>query len=81
MGMTRARVGGTITQPGTGMNLALRCQRCGDVIGSYEPMILLESGGVRETSRAAEPKAASPCSEHYHRDCYIAEQPVGDVHI
>jgi hypothetical protein len=31
----------------------IRCQRCGDVIGFYEPMVLLLGDETRVTSRAA----------------------------
>jgi hypothetical protein len=36
------------------MNGTLRCQDCEDVIGVYEPMIVLIDGQARSTSRAAE---------------------------
>lgn len=61
------------------MDLALRCQRCGDVIGAYEPMIVLEDGDARETSKAADPKAASERGEHYHRDCYLLDESAGGI--
>ncbi len=48
---------------------APRCHRCGDLIGVYEPMILLVDGRARETSRAAEPDAATQ-GDHYHGSCY-----------
>ena len=80
MGMARSVLVGPSHDMEEGMDLALRCRRCGDVIGTYEPMIVLENGNARETSKAADPKAASEWSEHYHRDCYIADQPAGDVH-
>jgi hypothetical protein len=52
------------------MDQALRCQRCGDVIGTYEPMIVLSDGAMHETSRAASPKLAGEGAEHYHRACF-----------
>jgi len=51
------------------MNGGPRCRRCGDVIGVYEPMILLLEGTVRETSRAAEPDADAD-GDSYHGACY-----------
>ncbi len=63
------------------MYLALRCQRCGDVIGTYEPMIVLKNGEAQETSKLADPNAASERSERYHRDCFIAGHGTDDVHI
>jgi hypothetical protein len=53
----------------TRMNGAPRCRRCSDVIGVYEPMILLVDGRACETSRAAEPDAGAH-GDLYHRCCY-----------
>ncbi|MGA2319166.1 MAG: hypothetical protein ABSG95_00290 [Solirubrobacteraceae bacterium] len=54
------------------MNGALRCQHCDDVIGVYEPMIVLTAGGPRSTSRAAEPRIEGLLAECYHdaSECY-----------
>lgn len=51
------------------MNGAPRCRRCGDVIGVYEPIILLVEGRSRETSRATEPDAGTH-GDCYHGACY-----------
>jgi hypothetical protein len=48
----------------------MRCSACGDVIGSYEPLVLLGAGGARETSAAAEPDIRDAQGEYYHRNCY-----------
>jgi len=48
---------------------ALVCDRCGDVIGIYEPTVVVD-GEPRETSRAAEPDLAERPGERYHRACY-----------
>jgi hypothetical protein len=50
-----------------------RCTRCGDVIGVYEPMVVVrgEREG-RETSRAAEAELPLAGAEHFHRECYAA---------
>ena len=57
------------------MNRPLRCQQCNDVIGMFEPMIVLSGGQARMTSRAAEKDRAAdggdpPMGECYHRFCY-----------
>jgi hypothetical protein len=52
------------------MDETLRCERCGDVIGVYEPLIALRDGIAHETSRAADPKASSSGAGCFHRACY-----------
>jgi hypothetical protein len=49
---------------------AMRCRACGDVIGYYEPLVLLESTGTRETSVAAEPGIRVASGQRFHRGCY-----------
>ena len=51
----------------------LRCARCRDVIGVYEPVVVWASGAARETSRAAEPDLGGPRVECYHRSCHAAQ--------
>lgn len=46
------------------------CECCGDVIGAYEPMILLEDGKPRKTSVATEQGTNRAPGEHYHAACY-----------
>jgi hypothetical protein len=53
---------------------ALRCSRCGDVIGIYEPIIVVEAHEHRQTSAAAEPQVSRHRGEHYHRACYRADR-------
>jgi len=48
----------------------LSCASCGDVIGIYEPLIVVEEHGPRQTSRAAEPALPGSPDKHYHRACY-----------
>jgi hypothetical protein len=48
------------------------CAHCGDVIGIYEPLIVVEEQGARQTSRAAEPELPGGPGNHYHRACYPA---------
>ena len=49
----------------------LRCRHCDDVIGVYEPMILVAPEARHETSVLAEPNLP-PNAECYHRDCYAS---------
>lgn len=57
------------------MDQVLRCGHCGDVIGIYEPLVLVENGRARQTSCAAEPQLlAHEAGTHYHRACYA---PIG----
>jgi hypothetical protein len=54
------------------------CRRCKDVIGVYEPMVVLADGHTRETSAAREPEAFASDHECYHRVCFEemqAERP------
>jgi hypothetical protein len=53
------------------MNRPLRCQHCNDVIGMYEPMIVLADGDVRESSRTAEKDSPLAMGACYHRACYV----------
>jgi hypothetical protein len=47
-----------------------RCARCGEVIGVYEPLVVVEGGGPRDSSLAAEPALSGARSELYHRGCH-----------
>ena len=47
------------------------CDHCAEVIGVYEPLILVRGDEIRETSRAAEPKLLAQPGDHYHRTCYL----------
>lgn len=47
----------------------MRCQTCGDVIGVYEPIVLAEPRGRRETSLAAEPALREAAPMCHHRAC------------
>ena len=49
----------------------IRCRHCQDVIGIYEPLVLLTvEGSSRETSLAVEPDLGDMDELCYHRDCY-----------
>lgn len=48
----------------------LHCRHCGVVIGAYEPMVVENHSGARETALAADPalyETEHPC---FHRACY-----------
>lgn len=63
------------------MKRTLRCRDCDDVIGVYEPMVVVTDGEARNTSRAAEEHPGG-LDECYHHACYLqghGEDPVGDV--
>ncbi len=56
------------------MSEPLRCQHCKDVIGVYEPMIVVDHGRPRETSIAADGEARSTNGACYHRCCFARVQ-------
>ncbi|HLM87334.1 MAG TPA: hypothetical protein VK272_14235 [Solirubrobacteraceae bacterium] len=47
-----------------------RCVHCGDVIGAYEPTIVIGDGRPRRTSRAAELEVIWTGADCYHDACY-----------
>jgi hypothetical protein len=55
---------------------ASRCARCGEVIGVYEPLVVVEGGAPRDSSLAAEPALSGAPGELYHQGCHagLAEQ-------
>jgi hypothetical protein len=59
---------------GASMGQVPRCACCDDVIGVYEPVVVVEDGGARKTSYAAEPELAREEGKHYHDACYAAGQ-------
>ncbi|MFI5004164.1 MAG: hypothetical protein ACHQE6_04040 [Solirubrobacterales bacterium] len=59
-------------QGGLGRNGRLRCRLCGDVIGVYEPLVMLLGGHPLRTSLAAEPSLAGAVGDAYHGGCYDA---------
>ena len=50
------------------MNPSVLCRHCNDVIGVYEPMVVLAGGQAQITSRAAAGGRAGEC---YHEACYV----------
>jgi hypothetical protein len=52
-------------------SLAPRCPHCGEVIGVYEPLVVVIDGVPRETSRAAEPEVSATAGRAiYHSACH-----------
>jgi hypothetical protein len=47
-----------------------RCDVCGEPIGVYEPLIAIERGRARRTSRASEPGIGRAAGEYRHRECH-----------
>jgi hypothetical protein len=48
-----------------------RCDRCGEVIGVYEPAVVVAADGAsRETSVAAAPGLVTTAKGRYHRTCF-----------
>jgi hypothetical protein len=56
----------------------LRCGHCGEVIGVYEPLVVLTEREARESSLAAEPQLHNSNAAHYHTACY-ALRAEGDL--
>ena len=48
----------------------MRCARCGEVIGVYEPLVAIIDGEVRETSRLRSPELVAGAGEYFHAGCY-----------
>jgi hypothetical protein len=48
----------------------LRCRQCRDVIGVYEPLVVVGLGGSRITSVAAEPGPFPVDSACFHAACH-----------
>ena len=56
----------------------LVCDRCGDVIGAYEPMVVVVAGDLaRRTSAVADPAAVSAAAARYHDACFAAGAGAG----
>jgi len=48
----------------------IRCLRCGDVIGVYEPMVLLLDDEARVTSGAAANRQIPAHARRFHAACF-----------
>jgi hypothetical protein len=49
------------------------CAHCREPIGAYEPMVTVDDGRARRTSRTVEIRAGRLASEDYHHACYVLE--------
>ena len=49
---------------------ALRCQHCSDLIGVYEPLVVLEDGVPVRTSRAAAASQPLDTRSCFHAECF-----------
>lgn len=57
----------------------MRCDHCGDVIGSYEPLIVVIGAAARETSLTSEPTVHFDVrGERYHGACYLDRMASGE---
>ena len=53
----------------------LRCQECGDVIGVYEPMVLLSGGVPVRTSRTVIDAGGVPLEQAcFHAACFARRE-------
>jgi hypothetical protein len=60
----------SLSPPAAAGEEMLRCRACGEVIGVYEPLIVVAAGRVVESSRAIAPVFSDQDAEHYHRVCF-----------
>jgi hypothetical protein len=54
------------------LHSVVRCDGCHDVIGTYEPLVVVASGRAHQTSYASEPELCAQSDAHFHRSCYEA---------
>ena len=52
----------------------VRCALCGDVIGVYEPAVLIIQGRAHHGSGAAMPELFDQAECHYHASCARTDQ-------
>jgi hypothetical protein len=53
---------------GSPISSRVLCRHCNDVIGVYEPMVVLTDGEAQITSRTT---AGDRPGERYHQACYV----------
>ena len=61
-----------LTQPASPSEFP-RCPHCGDIVGVYEPYILVFDKGQDHSGPAADPLDAGGVLATYHRACYEAD--------
>ena len=52
----------------------LRCRHCGDVIGVYEPMVVISRGVPVRTSGAAPKDGAMLAGDSFHSRCFAERE-------
>lgn len=50
---------------------AIHCQHCGEVIGVYEPLIVIVDDEAVQTSRAAARNELAHGGPYYHQPCFM----------
>jgi hypothetical protein len=55
-----------------------RCAACGDVIGVYEPVVVVRSHAGTVESPEAEPAPPGGAEVRYHMTCWSATSRVGE---
>jgi hypothetical protein len=58
------------TSGGRGDARRLRCARCGDAVGIYEPLVVIDAQGARQSSYAADPRLLRGGAELLHCACH-----------
>lgn len=58
---------------------ALRCRHCSDLIGVYEPLVVLRDGVPVRTSRAAAPGQPLDASQCFHAECFESRTASEDL--
>jgi hypothetical protein len=71
MSAADVRTDGELAEP-------LYCQRCGEVIGVYEPLVVNDNFRLRVTSRAAEPSLPTG-GVYSHHGCFGALDLAADA--
>jgi hypothetical protein len=57
----------------------IHCRHCGDVIGVYEPLIVIVEGEAVQTSRAAAQGELAPAGPYYHASCFMRARDATDT--
>ena len=57
----------------------IHCPHCGDVIGVYEPLIVIVEGEAVQTSRAATQGELTLAGPYYHASCFMRARDATDT--